>query len=71
MACGVKACWPTVANFTASCIVQYIMFQLRLLMPMQVQDLNMSRHAPDVNRVCSIAGCDDTSLLNQVHSSPG
>jgi Niemann-Pick C1 protein len=31
-----------------------------------VQGLNMSRHAPDVNRVCSIAGCDDTSLLNQI-----
>ncbi len=33
-----------------------------------VRDLNMSRHAPDTNRVCSISGCDDSSLLNQVRS---
>ena len=31
-----------------------------------VRNLNISNAAPDVDRVCSIAGCNDTSLLNQV-----
>lgn len=31
-----------------------------------VQDLNVSEAAPDVGRVCSVAGCDPDSLLNQV-----
>lgn len=37
-----------------------------------VKDLNMSRHAQDVDAVCSISGCKDDSLLNQVqyHVSP-
>ena len=33
-----------------------------------VRGMNMSRHAPDTNRVCSISGCDDDSLLNQASS---
>ena len=31
-----------------------------------VQDLNMTRHSPDIDAVCSISGCRDDSLLNQV-----
>ena len=31
-----------------------------------VKDLNMSRKSKDINAVCSIAGCRDNSLLNQV-----
>lgn len=31
-----------------------------------VRDLNVSEVAPDVGRVCSVAGCDPDSLLNQV-----
>ncbi|PRW56197.1 Niemann-Pick C1 [Chlorella sorokiniana] len=31
-----------------------------------VQDLNVSEAAPDVSRVCSVAGCDPDSLLNQI-----
>ena len=31
-----------------------------------VKDLNMSRKSEDINAVCSIAGCRDDSLLNQV-----
>ena len=31
-----------------------------------VRDLNLSTAAPDVDRVCSVAGCDDGSLVNQV-----
>lgn len=31
-----------------------------------VQGLNVSEGAPDVGRVCSVAGCDPDSLLNQV-----
>ena len=31
-----------------------------------VEHLNMSRSATDVNRTCSVAGCDDRSLMNQV-----
>ena len=30
-----------------------------------VQGLNVSEGAPDVGRVCSVAGCDPDSLLNQ------
>lgn len=30
-----------------------------------VEALNVSRAAPDVNRTCSVAGCDDRSLMNQ------
>ncbi len=33
-----------------------------------VKDLNLSTAAPDVDRVCSVAGCDDGSLVNQVCS---
>lgn len=33
-----------------------------------VRDLNVSEAAPDVGRVCSVAGCDPDSLLNQVRS---
>ncbi len=33
-----------------------------------VRDLNLSTAAPDVDRVCSVAGCDDGSLVNQVSS---
>ncbi len=32
----------------------------------QVKDVNMSRHAPDVNRVCSTSNCDDNSVQNQI-----
>ena len=35
-----------------------------------VRGLNMSRGAPDVDAVCSTAGCRDDSLLNRV-GSPG
>ena len=35
-----------------------------------VRDLNLSAAAPDVGRVCSVAGCDDGSLVNQVRSPP-
>ena len=31
-----------------------------------VEDLNMSRQAPDVDALCSVAGCQDQSFLNQV-----
>lgn len=31
-----------------------------------VEDLNMSRQAPDVDALCSVAGCHDQSFLNQV-----
>ena len=31
-----------------------------------VKDINMSRHAEDIDAVCSIAGCRDDSLLSQV-----
>ena len=31
-----------------------------------VNNLNVSREAPDINRVCSVSGCDPNSLLNQV-----
>jgi Niemann-Pick C1 protein len=31
-----------------------------------VNGLNMSRSSGDVNAVCSISGCNDTSLLNLV-----
>ena len=31
-----------------------------------VEGLNVSEQAPDVDRVCSVAGCDPDSLLNQV-----
>lgn len=30
-----------------------------------VNDLNVSEAAPDVNHICSVAGCDQDSLLNQ------
>ncbi len=35
-----------------------------------VNNLNMSRSSSDVNAVCSISGCSDTSLLNLVSSLP-
>lgn len=35
-----------------------------------VRNLNMSRSSDDVNAVCSISGCSDSSFLNQVHSPP-
>jgi len=35
-----------------------------------VEDLNMSRSATDVNRICSVSGCDDRSLMNQVRVQP-
>ena len=31
-----------------------------------VEDLNMSRDAGDVDGLCSVAGCNDQSFLNQV-----
>lgn len=31
-----------------------------------VRDMNLSAQAPDVNRVCAVAGCDRDSLMNQV-----
>ena len=31
-----------------------------------VRDLNVSAAAPDVKRVCSVAGCERDSLLNRV-----
>lgn len=34
-----------------------------------VQELNMTRHSPDIDAVCSISGCRDDSLLNQVCSA--
>ena len=36
-----------------------------------VKDLNMSRKSEDINAVCSIAGCRDDSLLNQVRIQAG
>ena len=35
-----------------------------------VKDLNLSTASPDVDRVCSVAGCDDGSLVNQVCFRP-
>lgn len=63
---GLLACSGATHPHRARCAP---MSQLWCFTPAQVQGLNMSRHAPDVNRVCSIAGCDDTSLLNQVRGS--
>jgi len=31
-----------------------------------VKDVNMSTHAPDVNRICSTSHCDDNSVQNQI-----
>lgn len=31
-----------------------------------VKDLNLADDSPDVGRVCSVAGCDDDSLVNRV-----
>ncbi|KAK9823955.1 hypothetical protein WJX72_006638 [[Myrmecia] bisecta] len=45
-----------------------VMGYLRVGPPLMfvVKDLDMSADAPDVNAVCSVAGCSDTSFLNQV-----
>ena len=32
-----------------------------------IESLNMSRQAPGVNNLCSVAGCNDSSFLNQVN----
>ena len=31
-----------------------------------VNNLNVSREAKDIDRVCAVSGCDPNSLLNQV-----
>eukprot|EP00884_Botryococcus_braunii_P021148 jgi/Botrbrau1/7717/Bobra.0159s0149.1 len=48
-----------------------VMDTLRVGPPLMlvVNNLNMSRETPDVNNVCSIAGCNDNSLLNRVASA--
>lgn len=45
-----------------------VMASLRVGPPamLVVQRLNVSEAAPDVDAVCSVAGCDQDSLLNQV-----
>lgn len=49
---------------------QDVMSTLRVGPPLMlvVNHLNMSRHSPNVDRVCSTAGCQDDSLLNRVRN---
>ena len=68
-----SGCLKSFSIWTPHCIpFRDVLRDLRVGPPLlvMVNNLNISRDAPDINRVCSVSGCDTNSLLNQVRWGP-